>query len=112
MPSWSGLESPDRSRPEIAVHPDSEVAANPGAAASESSGAANPPPADNHHWAALMRRSFGIDVLACPCCGGRLALMGIIDDPAVIARILRHLGLPATVPEPCPARSPALLLAP
>ena len=33
-------------------------------------GAASPPPADNHHWAEMMRRSFGIDVLACPRCGG------------------------------------------
>ncbi len=84
--AWRALvirfESPDRSRPEIAVHPDSEVAGDPGAATEEASGAANPPPADNHHWTALMRRS--IDVLACPCCGGRLALIGIIDDPAVV----------------------------
>ncbi len=27
----------------------------------------------NPTWAALMQRSFGIDVLACPSCGGRLA---------------------------------------
>ena len=58
-----------------------------------------------------MRRSFGIDVLACPQCGGRLALIAIIEDPAVIERILRHLRLPATIPEPCPARSPPLFLA-
>ena len=58
-----------------------------------------------------MRRSFGIDVLACPRCGGRLALIAIVEDPAVIGRILRHLGLQATIPEPCPARSPPLFLA-
>ena len=59
-----------------------------------------------------MRRSFGIDVLACPGCRRRLALTGITDDPAVIARLLHHLGLPATVPEPGAAQSPPLFPAP
>ena len=49
-----------------------------------------------------------IGVLACPRCGGGIA---IVEDPAVIGRILRHLGLQATIPEPCPARSPPLFLA-
>ena len=29
-----------------------------------------------------------------------------IEDPPVIERILRHLGLPTTMPEPAPARPP------
>jgi len=29
-----------------------------------------------------MRRAFDIDVLACPRCGGRLRLLGTIEDPA------------------------------
>jgi hypothetical protein len=45
-----------------------------------------------------MRRTFGIDVLACPGCGGRLRLIALIDQPAVIARVLTHLGLPTQVP--------------
>jgi hypothetical protein len=57
-------------------------------------------------WAALMRRTFGIDVLACPRCGGRLRLIALIEQAAVIDRILRHLGLPAEIPSPRPARSP------
>ena len=69
----------------------------------------SPLPADNHHWAELIRRSLGIDVLACPRCGGGLALIAIVEDPALIGRILRHLGLQATIPEPCPARSPRLV---
>ena len=56
-------------------------------------------------------RPFGIDVLACPRCGGRLALIAIVEDSAVIGRILRDLGLQATIPEPCPARAPPLALA-
>jgi len=41
-----------------------------------------------------MRRSFGLDVLACPRCGGRLRLIALIEQAAVIERILRHLRLP------------------
>lgn len=46
------------------------------------------------------------DVLACPRCGGRLRLIGLIDQAAVIERILRHVGLPTEVPVPCLARAP------
>lgn len=45
-----------------------------------------------------MRRSFGIDSLACPRCGGRFALIAVIDEAPVIGRILRHLGLPTALP--------------
>ena len=41
-----------------------------------------------------MRRAFGLDALRCPRCAGRMQLMATIDDPAVIQRILAHLGLP------------------
>jgi hypothetical protein len=59
-------------------------------------------------WAALMQRVFALDVLACPRCGGRLRLIALLDASAVTARILRHLGLPDTVPAPCPSRAPPL----
>ena len=55
--------------------------------------------------------SFGFDVLACPRCGGRLRLIALIEEAAVIERILRHLGLPTAIPEPRPARAPPLPLA-
>lgn len=61
-------------------------------------------------WADLMQRTFGVDVLACPRCGGRLRLIALIEQAAVIARILRHLGLPDEVPAPNPARAPPLLI--
>jgi hypothetical protein len=57
-------------------------------------------------WAALMRRTFGFDVLACPGCGGRLRLVALIEDASIVGRILRHLGLPDTIPTPRPARAP------
>jgi hypothetical protein len=55
-------------------------------------------------------RSFGFDVLACDRCGGRLRLVALIEEAAVIGRILRHLGLPTEVPSPRPARAPPLPL--
>jgi len=30
---------------------------------------------------------------ACPRCGGRMVVLATIEDPAVIRRILTHLGL-------------------
>lgn len=59
-------------------------------------------------WAALMQRVFALDVLACPRCGGRLRLVALLDASAVTVRILRHLGLPDTVPPPLPSRAPPL----
>ena len=54
-------------------------------------------------WAALMRRAFDLDVLRCPQCAGRMELIATIDDPAVIHRILAHLGLPGARDGPAPA---------
>jgi len=58
-------------------------------------------------WAALMRRAFDIDVLRCPHCAGRMRLIATIEDPAVIARILAHLGLSGSRDGPGPAPSAA-----
>jgi hypothetical protein len=62
-------------------------------------------------WADLMRRAFEFDVTACPRCGGRLRLIALVEQAAVIERILRHLGLPMVVPDARPARAPPLRLA-
>jgi hypothetical protein len=53
-------------------------------------------------WAALMHRAFGIDVLACAHCGGRLRLIATLHDPAVIGKILAHLALSHSGPSPGP----------
>jgi hypothetical protein len=55
-----------------------------------------------------MARTFGLDVLARPRCGGRLCFIALIEEAAVIGRILRHLGLPIEMPAPRPARAPPL----
>jgi hypothetical protein len=50
-----------------------------------------------------MHRAFGIDVLACARCGGRLRLIATLHDPAVIRKILAHLGLGHSGQSPGPA---------
>jgi hypothetical protein len=67
-------------------------------------------PGHNYLWAELMRRSMGLDVLACARCGGRLRLIAVIDDPAVVERVLRHLALPTEIPSAQPARAPPVPL--
>ncbi len=54
-------------------------------------------------WAALMHRAFAIDVLACAHCGGRLRLIATLHDPAVIRKLLAHLGMVRSGPSPGPA---------
>ena len=54
-------------------------------------------------WADLMRRAFEADVLASPKCGGRMTVLATIEDPAVIQRILTHLGLSMDAGEAFPA---------
>lgn len=57
----------------------------------------------------MLRRTFELDILACPDCGGRLRLVATIEERAVIEKILAHLGLPVDLPSAAPARSTAWL---
>ena len=52
-------------------------------------------------WAVLMHRVFALDVLACPRCGGRLQVIAIVQDLAVV-----RPSLP-TAEGRAPRRSPA-----
>ena len=47
----------------------------------------------------------------CPQCSGALKIIAAIEEPAVITRILTHLGLPARAPPRSPARSMTLFQA-
>jgi hypothetical protein len=49
-------------------------------------------------WARLLKRVFDIDIEHCPQCGGNLKIIATIEEPAVIERILTHLGLCAQPP--------------
>ena len=87
------------------------------AAESAAADEAHPETADCRHgrnylWADLMRRSMGLDVVTCPRCGGRLRLIAMIDDPTVVQRVLRHVGLPTQIPDARPARAPPTEVAP
>ena len=62
-------------------------------------------------WAQLLKRVFDIDIAQCPHCGGQLKLIAAIEEPAVIARILTHLGLAAEPPTRAPAARVDLLQA-
>ena len=63
-------------------------------------------PPRHYAWADLMRRTFGYDVQACLECGGRMKLIAMIEQPAVIEKILSHLGLSIEPPQAHPARPP------
>ncbi len=56
------------------------------------------------NWAQALKRVFEIDMASCPQCGGPLTLIAAIEEPAVIAKILAHLGLPTGAPPRAPAR--------
>jgi hypothetical protein len=43
-------------------------------------------------WAQRLNRVFAIDVETCRQCGGKLRVIASIEEPAVIERILDHLG--------------------
>jgi hypothetical protein len=83
----------------------------PGAGSdSQALATARPPPPNgytrpkHYAWADLLQRTFAVDVLACPECGGRLRFLATIEDRAVIEKILGHLDLPVDVPSAAPAR--------
>jgi len=48
------------------------------------------------NWAQRLKRVFNIDVETCEQCGGRVKVIACIEDPAVIKKILDHLGKIAT----------------
>ena len=53
-------------------------------------------------WAQLLKRVFKIDMASCPQCGGPLTLIAAIKDPAVITKILTHLGFHTHAPPRSP----------
>jgi hypothetical protein len=50
---------------------------------------------------------FAIDIEVCRSCGGKLRVIASIEGPAVIERILEHLGRDAAPVDPAhPSRAP------
>ena len=60
------------------------------------------------NWARLIRKVYEVDPLACPRCANTMRLIAVVDETAVIRRILKHLRLWNPHPEqPAhPARDP------
>ena len=54
-------------------------------------------------WARLLKRVFDIDIERCAC-GGKLKLIAVIEEPAVIEKILTHLALSPQPPPRARAR--------
>jgi hypothetical protein len=104
---YHGVLAPHaRWRAEVVAYRRADIgsAQDPSAAVAEA-GRGRPGSPRSWTWAALMRRAFDLDVLRCPRCAGRMQLIATIEDPAVIQRILAHLGLPGTREGPQPAWS-------
>ena len=55
-------------------------------------------------WATLLHRVWGWDVLPCPRCDGRMKVIALIQDRAVIVKILPHMGLSTAEIVPAPLR--------
>jgi hypothetical protein len=55
-------------------------------------------------WARLIHKAYEVDPLECPRCKGPVRVIALIDDAAVIRKILSHLGLWA--PQPARGRQP------
>jgi hypothetical protein len=51
-------------------------------------------------WSQRLKRVFAIDIEVCRRCGGKLKVIASIEEPAVIARILGHLGRDAEAVDP------------
>ncbi|MFC1746530.1 hypothetical protein ACFL35_21230 [Candidatus Riflebacteria bacterium] len=45
------------------------------------------------NWARLIQKIYEVDPLECPKCGGAMRVISFIEEPPVIEKILRHLGL-------------------
>ena len=52
----------------------------------------------NYSCAELMKRVWDVDVLKCPCCGGKMRILCAINPTDAIRKILECLGLPCRPP--------------
>ena len=73
--------------------------------AEELEGASHPATSVRMSWAWLLKRVFDIDIEHCPRCGGTMKIIAAIEQPAVITKILNHLGLPTRAPPRASARA-------
>ena len=67
-----------------------------------------PPPAklSSKKWRDLIQQVSHTDPLVCPKCQQIMRVSAVIDQPEVVEKILRHLGLWSSTPPRLPARDP------
>jgi hypothetical protein len=56
-------------------------------------------------WATLLRRTYDIHVMVCPC-GGRLKAVELVTDAERAKELLKQFGMPVKSPPVARARSP------
>ena len=47
----------------------------------------------NRNWARLIQKNYEVDPLTRPKCQGRMRVIAFIEDPEIVKKILKHLGL-------------------
>ena len=63
-------------------------------------------PSTYRPWAEFLMRTFGVDVLQCPKCKGRMKLIAMVTEPKSVARYLAGIGELTNVPGRSPSRGP------
>lgn len=61
---------------------------------------------EDANWAVQMKHSFGLDVLGCRCCGGRMRLVAVIHDRKEARRLPQNLRVWSDPLPVHPARGP------
>ena len=62
----------------------------------------DPPPLPSRGWAEMIRKVYEVEPMICPRCGGRMKVVAFLTEPAVVDRIIRHLGLTFAAEKPPP----------
>jgi hypothetical protein len=62
---------------------------------------------NRRNWSRLIQKIYEVDPLTCAKCGGRMKTLSFIEDPEIVKKILKHLGLWEVKARPPPkANSP------
>ena len=59
------------------------------------------------NWARLIQKIYEVDPLTCPKCSGKMNIISVIEDPEIVKKILKHLGLWDQKARPPPKLRPA-----
>ena len=51
------------------------------------------PKVPSKQWRELIKEIWEVDPLICPCCGGEMKIIALLDNSEVVTKILKHLNL-------------------